>query len=290
MYLTQTGWIDYELLDAGEGKKLEKYGDVVLERPCREAQFSSAQGSETWKRDAFFDETAKKWQSLKQLPSTWPVRWQDCTFMAECAPYKHTGIFPEQSAHWQWMRSLLTQRAQHVPATDLHVLNLFAYTGCASVVAAKTGAKVTHVDSSRAAIGSAKLNQASSGLSDRSIRWILDDVVTFVQREVRRGVRYDGIIIDPPPFGHGPKGERWQLTRSLPGLLGLCSQLLTAQPLFVLLNVYTEALQEKQLYSLVAQSFKQNRGRTETGELCLETTDGKRQISTGSWARWEPLQ
>jgi 23S rRNA (cytosine1962-C5)-methyltransferase len=287
MLLTQTGWLDYELLDAGDEKKLEKYGSFVIERPCKEAAFPPEHDSNHWQRDAFFDEATQRWQFLKSVPENWPLHWNDLTFIAECAPYKHMGIFPEQSAHWQWMRELLLARKKLQPETSMNILNLFAYTGCASVVAAHTGARVTHVDASRSAIGMAKQNQASSGLSDRSIRWILDDVLTFVQREVRRGVQYDGIILDPPAFGHGPKGERWQLQRSLPQLLELCSHILTAQPLFILLNVYAGGMYEAQVKTLLSSHFKKLNGRIYTGELCLETSATQQHISTGIWGRWE---
>lgn len=287
MQLYQTGWSEYQLLDAGDEKKLERFGAFTLERPCKEARFAPVVPSDTWTKDALFDEVSQKWQFLKKVPETWPVQWNDLTFNAECTPYKHTGIFPEQSAHWQWMRELLIGRIQTQPDRLPHVLNLFAYTGCASVVAAHTGAKVTHVDASRSAIRMAKLNQASSGLSDRSIRWILDDVLTFVEREVRRGVLYDGIIIDPPAYGHGPKGERWQLQRSLPELLKLCQKILVAQPLFVLLNVYTGGMHETQLKKTLTASFGHLQGTISCGELCLATENQKRVLSTGTWGRWE---
>ncbi len=285
MRIFQTGWLDYELLDVGNGKKLERYGDIVVERPAPGTTGAPIKDLHLWQPHARFVEENKNWQFLRHVPQTWPVHWQDLTFTAECAPYKHMGIFPEQSAHWQWMRDVLMQ--YKTPSEPPHVLNLFAYTGCASVVAAHTGARVTHVDSSRAVIGMAKKNQASSGLSERSIRWILDDVTTFVGREVRRGVRYDGIILDPPAFGHGPRGERWQLQRSLPELLSLCKEVLSDAPLFVLINIYTGGLSPKQMGAALQQVQPQRTGVVTTGELCLQTKQGERQLSTGVWGRWQ---
>ena len=238
--LTQIDWQDYELIDSGEGEKLERFGAYVLRRPCAEADWSKRKPESTWAaaHATFTKTTGDKgsWQTATTFPEFWTVAWRDVVFATYLSPFKHTGIFPEQSAHWSWMQELIAQRKLEKPDQELRVLNLFAYTGGASITCTQAGAKVTHVDSSRAAIGWAKQNQMASGLDERSIRWILDDVTTFVTREVKRGSMYDAISMDPPAYGHGTKGEVWDFRSSFPRLLDLCSQILSPDPLFVLVN------------------------------------------------------
>lgn len=302
--ITPNDWHDYKLLDSGDGERLEQFGKFLLRRPDPQILWAKSLPESEWqKADAMFERTYEdkgNWRTFTQIPEEWPVQWQDLTFMAKLAPFKHTGIFPEQAAHWGWFRKLLEEKN----GTQPHILNLFAYTGGASIVAAKTGAKVTHVDASRSAIGWAKKNQVASGLDERSIRWILDDAITFVQREVKRGVRYDGIIMDPPVYGHGPNGERWDFKKSFPELLELCTQVLVDKPIFMLINAYAVSTSAITLGNLLDQMMHEKKGTVSIGELALtpgqsyphqvealpataEGAEPARLLSTGIWARWQ---
>ena len=284
-------WEDYELLDSGEGEKLELFGDVLLIRPYPEIEWPKSQLPELWKRaDAVFIRTQGDkghWLTNKKLPESWQMHWQDAIATIYLSPFKHTGVFPEQSAHWDWMKQILLADKKQRPEYQPHVLNLFAYTGMASVVCAMTGAKVTHVDSSRAAIGWAKENQAASGLDQRSIRWILDDVMKFVTREIKRGVKYDGIILDPPAYGHGATGEVWNFKSSFPRLLALCKEILVEDPLFMLINAYAVAISPEDLEKKLAEvMLKKGPGTLESGELVLQESKSDRLLSTGIFARY----
>ncbi len=320
--ITPEGWRDYQLLDSGDGERLEQFGEFIVARPDPQILWSKSVPETEWRTaHAVFERTYEdkgNWRTFKKLPEEWPVHWQDLTFLAKLSPFKHTGIFPEQSAHWAWFRKLLEEKMRSgsqstaVEAEKPQILNLFAYTGGASVVAAKTGAKVTHVDASRSSIGWAKKNQAASQLDERSIRWILEDVVKFVEREVRRGSKYDGIIMDPPVYGHGPNGETWDFKRSLPMLLELCGQILSDKPLFVLINAYAVSTSAITLGNLLQEMMAGKGGKISIGELALaqdgrgegvknggqtaahmgksaaaENTDASKLLSTGIWARWE---
>ncbi|MBP7768751.1 class I SAM-dependent methyltransferase [Candidatus Woesebacteria bacterium] len=288
--LTPADWKDYALLDSGDGEKLEQFGEYRLSRPDPQILWKKSLSEVEWRKSTarFVRSIEDKgnWQTYERMREEWPVRWRDITLMARLSPFKHTGIFPEQSAHWQWFGDLITQACATPQSTPPNVLNLFAYTGGASVVAAKRGAKITHVDASRSSISWAKKNQLASGLDDRSIRWILDDVVTFVQREVKRGVKYDGIILDPPVYGHGPNGERWEFKSSLPELLRLCQEILSEKPLFVLINAYAVSTSAVTLENLLADMMMDKGGSLSSGELALEQQSG-RMLSTGIWARWQ---
>lgn len=285
-----TDWQDYELLDTGNGERLERFGNFVLVRPFPEIDWERSAPQSLWdSADATFIKTkgdAGYWKSKSNLPDSWHMHWQDAVVNVYTSPFKHTGVFPEQCAHWDWMKKLLIAQKTHKPEHQPHVLNLFAYTGMASVVCAQTGAKVTHVDSSRAAIGWAKKNQASSGLDDRSIRWILDDAMKFVSREVNRGVTYDAIIMDPPVYGHGAKGEVWDFKRSFPKLLSLCRSILVEDPLFVLINAYAVAITPEQLESKLKEMMQNRAGMYESGELLLEEKNSQNTLSTGLYSRF----
>lgn len=291
--VTSTGWQDYQLLDSGAGEKLEKFGEFTLVRPDPQILWEPALPKQEWnKADAYFQrsfEDKGDWRKRQPMPEEWPVHWGDMTVLAKLSPFKHTGIFPEQSGHWQWFRELLEAKKQRQPDYQPHILNLFAYTGIASCVVAKTGAKITHVDASRSAIGWAKKNQVTSGLDERSIRWILDDVMTFVGREVSRGVKYDGIIMDPPVYGHGPNGERWEFKKSLPELLALCQQILVDNPLFILINAYAVSTSAITLGNILEDVMAEKKGEVSIGELALEQTN-QRLLSTGIWARWQGVK
>ena len=285
----QTDWIDYELIDFGDGERLEKFGDFTLARPYPEATLLKSQPKSTWDNaDAVFIKTKGDkgyWKTKKQLPESWKIHWQDIVATVHLSPFKHTGVFPEQSAHWAWMKNLLIEQKNKKPSHQPHILNLFAYTGMASIVCAKTGAKVTHVDSSRSSIGWAKQNQLASGLDERSIRWILDDVMKFVNREIKRGVKYDGIIMDPPAYGHGAAGEVWNFKFSFPKLLDLCEQILVEDPLFVLVNTYATSISPKTLENMLQNLTKTYHGKVESGELVLQESQSERFLSTGVFAR-----
>lgn len=289
--ITPVGWQNYALLDSGNGEKFEQFGEFKLVRPDPQILWSPSESAELWNSaDAAFIrsyEDKGDWQTRRRLPEEWPVQWQDMTFLAKLSPFKHTGIFPEQSAHWQWFRELIEARKTAEPNYQPHILNLFAYTGIASCVVAKTGTKITHVDASRSAIGWAKKNQQASGLDEKSIRWILDDVMTFVGREVKRGVKYDGIILDPPVYGHGPNGERWEFKKSLPELLQLCQQILVDKPMFMLINAYAVSTSAITLGNVLEEIMAEKNGEVTIGELALEQAQTKRLLSTGIWARWQ---
>ncbi len=287
--LLPTGWQDYELLDSGDGEKLERYGTYVIRRPDPQILWQRSLPDSQWRlaHASFMRTSGDKgdWRVTGKLPESWEVRWQDLTLHVRLSPFKHTGIFPEQSAHWQWIRDILAADHTRRPEFQLNILNLFAYTGGASIVCAAAGAKITHVDASRSSIGWAKQNQLASGLDERSIRWILDDVLKFVRREAARGVQYDGIIMDPPVYGHGPAGERWEFKESLPQLLEVCQKILSPAPLFFIINAYAVSTSAVTLGNLVEDLFNAHQGSTEMGELALQQQNG-RMISTGIFARW----
>lgn len=281
--LSAPTWSDYELIDSGHGRRLERFGPYTLDRPDPQTLWHPLLPVSEWqKADAVFLEEGKNkgtWIRKSQIPHAWPLKYDGITMHAKLTPFKHTGVFPEQSAHWQWISQQLS-----AATPDTYILNLFGYTGIASLVAAKAGAQVTHVDASRPTIGWAKENQALSGLSDKPIRWILDDALKFVKREAKRGVRYDGIIMDPPVFGHGPDGERWDFNEHLPQLLEACRAVLTEQPLFIIINAYAVSASAIMLENMLID-LKLG-GTIECGELALKETNRDRTLSTGIFARW----
>ncbi|MDE2590833.1 MAG: class I SAM-dependent methyltransferase, partial [Patescibacteria group bacterium] len=203
--LSTTGWDEYQLLDSGEGFRLEKFGTYILQRPDPQAIWKRTLDQQTWNNaDAVFVRTSEDhgtWQIKKELPDKWLMHYKNLSFYVKLSPFKHTGVFPEQHLQWDFITNSI-----HTANREVNILNLFAYTGIATLAAAAAGAKVTHVDASKPTIGWARENQAASQLENRPIRWILDDALKFTQREVKRGIRYDGIILDPPVFGHGPDG------------------------------------------------------------------------------------
>lgn len=287
MQILQTsGWADYELIDSGYGYRLERFGKYIVQRPDPQAIWNARLPEQAWKKaDAVFErgnDGKERWFNLNRVPDRWKMRYNDLTFWAKLAPFKHTGVFPEQILQWDWMRSKLIAVER-----ETNVLNLFAYTGIASLVAAATGSKVTHLDASKPTIGWARENQELSGLAKAPIRWILDDAVKFIQREIRRGVRYDGIIMDPPVYGHGPNGEKWNFLQHFPHLLELVRQVLTPQPLFIIVNAYAVSASALMLENVLADMTKDMGGKIETGELALqESSTNGRLLSTGIFARW----
>ncbi len=282
-------WESYALLDSGDGRKLERYGGTSVVRPEPQCLWSPRLGAAVWDMaDAVFDPTdeddAGRWRLAKPVPETWPLAWRDVRFKARLTPFRHLAFFPEQDANWAFIDQQI--RARKTPA---RILNLFGYTGVASLVAAAAGASVTHVDASKKSVGWARENASLSGLDDRPIRWICEDARKYVQREAKRGSRYDGIILDPPKYGRGPAGEIWRLFEDLPGLLKDCAALLSDDADFLLVNAYAARLSGLSLSHLMAEMLAGRGGRIDWGELALaeEPIGGEgRAIGLSFFARW----
>jgi 23S rRNA (cytosine1962-C5)-methyltransferase len=280
--LSTNGWQDYELLDSGDGHRLERFGEYRLVRPDPQIIWKPSLPKTEWlKADAVFAKEKEEWQNKNNVPKRWLLEYDNLKFWAQLSPFKHTGVFPEQSLQWQWMKEKIVTANQ-----QLNILNLFAYTGIASLVAAAAGAKVTHVDASKPTISWARENQKASGLEDKPIRWILDDAGKYIEREIKRGVRYDGIIMDPPIYGHGPHGEKWNFFSSFPRLLSLCQQVLSKEPVFLIINAYAISASALMLENCLKDFSKELGGTIEVGELALEEKNSKRLLSTGIFARW----
>ncbi len=280
---TQPNTINFELLDSGNGNRLEKWGDVTLVRPDPQIIWKPSLDETAWtSADAVFlgasGEDKGQWEIQNPLPHPWTLTYKDVNFLLKLSPFKHTGLFAEQSAQWNWME-------KQVDRPGLKILNLFGYTGGATMVLAKAGCQVTHVDASKPAITWANDNHRLNKLGETSVRWILDDVVKFVKRELNRGVKYDGIIMDPPAFGHSPTGKTWKFNQDLPGLLSDCVQLLSDDAKFLLINGYATNSSALALNNILEDCIKGRDGKIEFGELCLKQKN-ERLISTGIFARW----
>ncbi len=280
-------WTDYELIDSGDGSKFERFGPYWLVRPESQAIWTPTLSTGEWARaDAVFQRTRNddgpgQWHQRRPLPEQWALHYDNLEFWARLTPFRHTGIFPEHSAHWSWMQQQLST-TNHQP----NVLVLFGYTGLSTLFAALVGARVCHVDASRPAVRWAQENQVASRLQHAPVRWIIDDVLKFVQRELRRGTRYDMIVMDPPVFGRGPKGEIWRLTESLPQLLKICRQLLSTQPLGMLINAYATNVSSLTMYNLLADVMRGYGGTITAGELVLLDTAAARPLPAALYARW----
>lgn len=282
-------WDGYALLDSGHGRKLEKYGKVIVDRPEPQALWSPTLPNSEWARaHAVFTNTgdedgdAGKWKLNKDCPESWEVNWEGVNFICRLMSFRHMGLFPEQLTHWNWVSDKIKSANR-----QLNILNLFAYTGAATLAAAKDGAQVTHLDASKKAIQWGKDNQAASGLESAPIRWICDDAKAFVAREIRRGKKYDGIILDPPKFGRGPDGERWQIEEDLPELLANCASLLSDNPSFMILTAYAMRLSSVSLAATLSDALRGKGGHIDSGELLIEQQSGNRLLSTSLFARWE---
>lgn len=285
MFLAQ-GWEDYEVLDTGNGEKLERWGDVILQRPDPQTIWPPA-APEKWRRaDAVYHRSERgggSWETRRQLPERWTVRYGDLRFYVRPTGFKHTGLFPEQAANWDWMREKIAASGRK----DVRVLNLFGYTGGATLACAAAGARVTHVDAAKGMVQWAKENRELCGLPETSCRWIVEDAIRFVQREIRRGNTYDGILMDPPSYGRGPSGEVWKLENELYGLIDTAAQVLSPEPVFFLINSYTTGFQASVLSNMIRKCvISRAGGREDCQELCLPVTSGG-VLPCGASGRWE---
>ncbi len=278
-------WKEYEILDCSAGERLERWGDYLLVRPDPQVIWDTPKADPGWMTpNARYHRSNKgggEWEFF-DLPKQWQIHYGNLTFNLKPFNFKHTGLFPEQAANWDWLSEKIRQAGRPV-----RVLNLFAYTGGATLAALEAGAAVTHVDASKGMVSWAKENAAASGLSDRSVRWLVDDCVKFVEREIRRGNHYDAIIMDPPSYGRGPKGEVWKLEDNLHALLKSCVQLLSDRPLFFLISSYTTGLQPGVLAYLLGTELKDFGGRVDAQELGLPVTDSGLVLPCGAAGRWE---
>ena len=279
------GWKDYEVIDTSSGEKLERWGDYILVRPDPQVIWNTEKKNYGWKKfNGHYHRSNKgggEWE-FKNLPEEWSINYKELTFNLKPFSFKHTGLFPEQAANWDWFSSLIKEANR-----PIKVLNLFAYTGGATVSAAKAGASVTHVDAAKGMVAWAKENAASSGLADAPIRYLVDDCVKFVEREIRRGNKYDGIIMDPPSYGRGPKGEIWKIEESVFPFVKLAAQLLSDDPLFFLINSYTTGLQPAVLsYMLHTVLDPIHKGTVEAQEIGLPVKTNGLILPCGASGRW----
>ena len=282
--LAQSGG-DYELLDSGEEEKLERYGAYVLRRPDPQALWDKKLPTADWKKaDAWYERAGKggKWHMKKDMESEWQMGYGNLQFLIRPTAFKHTGLFPEQAPNWAWSSELIQKSGRAVS-----VLNLFAYTGGATLAAAQAGAEVVHLDASKVAVTWGKENAEVSGLSNAPIRWIVDDAMQFVNRELKRGNTYDGIIMDPPAFGHGPKDELWKIEENFLTFVSSCKKLLSDKPLFFLINGYAAGYSHHAFRYNLESLVSEHGGSVESGELTIEESRTGRVLPAGIYARWE---
>lgn len=305
--LESTAWQDYELLDSGDGLKLERFGKYIFSRPESQAMWSRALPASEWENaHAVFvpsgEERGGHWDFKRKVEERWEMRYSltqppfhppksvsdlggkrgaEIRFWAMTTPGRHLGVFPEVASHWDFMFDLV-RRSNRQP----NIFNLFGYTGLATLAAAAAGTQVTHVDASKKSVAWARANQELSGLSDKPIRWIVEDALKYVQREARRGVKYDGIILDPPKFGRGPKGEVWEVYKSLPNLLEACRACLSDAPLFVIVTVYAVRASAIHVAQAVDEMMKKCDGKIDCGELVTREKSANRLLSQAVYARW----
>ena len=269
------------------GEKLERWANIILTRPDPQIIWKEKTFPEKWKtanaRYSRSNTGGGAWQYNKKMPDAWQVKYKDLTFNIKPMGFKHTGLFPEQAVNWDWMINKIKSSGRK----DVKVLNLFAYTGGATVACSYAGASVCHVDSSKGMVAWAKENIASSGLSDRPVRFIIDDVTKFVQREIRRGNKYDAIIMDPPSYGRGKNGEVWQFENNISDLVELCREVLSDDPLFFLINSYTTGISSKVLENIIYLKLKLKKGKISSGEIGLPMKDSSLVLPCGIYGRWE---
>ncbi len=284
--LTSPDWKDYELLDSGDERKLERFGPYIFSRPEPQAVWQPALPEKQWQaaHAAFIssnEENGGHFEYRQEIEPRWPMQYQGLKFWAGITASRHLGVFPEQASQWDWIGQQIEKA--HRP---LQVLNLFGYTGLATLAAARAGARVTHLDASKRVVTWARENQALSSLEDRPIRWIVDDAMKFVEREGRRQAHYDAVILDPPKFGRGPKGEVWEFYRLLPALLNACQQILSQDPAFVVLTAYAIQASSLTMYFALKEQFKNLGGQVTFGELATPEKSAGRAVSNAIFARW----
>ena len=276
-------WKDYECIDTANGEKLERWGNIILCRPDPQVIWDEKADAPIWKKaDAHYHRSSSgggKWEYKKPIPEQWTVNYKNLTFNIKPMGFKHTGLFPEQAVNWDYMMNKIRKRG------TAKVLNLFAYTGGATVACAKAGASVTHVDASKGMVQWAKENARSSGLADAPIRYLVDDCMKFVEREIRRGNHYDAIIMDPPSYGRGPGGEVWKIEESICAFVRRCALLLSDEPLFFIINSYTTGLAPTVLTNLMQMCLPE--GKIESSEIGLKITASSMVLPCGATGRWE---
>lgn len=279
-------WKDYEILDMANGEKLERWGNIYLIRPDPQIIWKDKSYPNKWNMaNARYNRSntgGGAWEYKKRIPESWQIKYKNLTFNVKPMGFKHTGLFPEQAVNWDWMIKKIKDSKR-----EINVLNLFAYTGGATVACLSAGAKVCHVDSSKGMTTWAKENVESSGLRDRPVRFIIDDVIKFVQREIRRERKYDAIIMDPPSYGRGKNGEVWQFENNISDLVELCTKVLSDDPLFFLINSYTTGISSKVLENLLYLNMKKYKGIISSGEIGLPMKDSKLVLPCGIYGRWE---
>jgi 23S rRNA (cytosine1962-C5)-methyltransferase len=287
---------EYELLDSGNGEKLERYGSYILRRPDPEALWEKRKENTYWdKADLQFVRNGNKtkWITKDGTQKNWDISYGDLKFSIRPTSFKHTGLFPEQLPNWEWTGEIIKNYELKIKKgkeeRKISVLNLFAYTGGATLACARAGALVCHVDGSKTAVEWARINAELSGLKDSPIRWITDDVLVFLKREVKRGRKYDAIIMDPPSFGHGPKDELWKIEEHFLELMKLCKEVLSDEPLFILINGYTAGYSSIAYENNLKDMMKGNNGKIEIGELVIEESESDRLLPCGIFARWSKL-
>lgn len=288
-------WKDYEILDMANGEKLERWNNIYLVRPDPQIIWNDKQYPEKWKQaNARYNRSSTgggHWDYKKRLPDSWQIKYKNLTFNIKPMGFKHTGIFPEQAVNWDWMMDKIQSEIK-TTNREVKVLNLFAYTGGATVACLYAGASVCHVDSSKGMVAWAKENVVSSRLQERPVRYIVDDVVKFVQREIRRGNKYDAIIMDPPSYGRGANGEVWKFEENLPMLIEICMQVLSDNPLFLLINSYTTGTSSMVLENLLKMNMRKKYGKRaddgifENGEVGLPMTDSDFILPCGIYSKW----
>ena len=282
-------WEDYKIIDMADGQKLEKWGDIILSRPDPQIVWKNKSYPEEWKKaNAIYSRSKTgggSWEYKKKIPSAWQIKYKDLTFNIKPMGFKHTGLFPEQAVNWDWMRDKIKNSKR-----EIKVLNLFAYTGGATVACLSAGASVCHVDSSKGMVTWAKENVTSSGLAEKKVRYIVDDVVKFVNREIRRGNKYDAIIMDPPSYGRGTNGEVWQFENNIYDLVELCTKVLSDKPLFFLINSYTTGISSSVLANILNLTVsKKYKGKVESGEIGLPMEKSSLVLPAGIFGRWEEV-
>lgn len=280
-------WKDYELIDCSDGERLERWGDIILIRPDPQIIWSTGKKNPLWRKaHARYHRSNKgggSWEMYKKVPDSWSINFKNLVFNIKPMGFKHTGVFPEQAVNWEWMQNKIKEENR-----PLKILNLFGYTGCATLACMEAGASVCHVDASKGMVTWAKENAVSSKLADKPVRWLVDDCVKFVQREVRRGNKYDGIVMDPPSYGRGPNGEVWKIEEKLYSLIELCVQVLTDNPTFFILNSYTTGLSPAVMeYLLNVQLKSKFGGKVSSDEIGLRVTETNLSLPCGSTVIWE---